>query len=454
MTARDVPDFSVAPRDVPGSSVAPRDEPGFSVYPRDEPGFSVHPRDVRTALRKSSLIDSFLCCRFSFSPYMACGHGCRYCDGRAEKYWVEGDFERDIVVRRNLPLLLRAEIPRLRERAPIGIGSGITDAYQPLEKDQGLMRECAAVLSDNPFPVTLLTKSSLVCRDIDLWEKVNRGSSFILNMSIATLDESVRRRFEPGASPISERLETLSAFRKSGIAVGVMAMPLLPFISDSEQDIHDLVQTLKDAGAAFVMPAGLTLRPGRQKDFYMKEIGESFPGLVERYREVYAEELQSGAAARAYRTALAGRTSSATKGSGVPFLLPHLLYRERVPLYDELHLLLQHMAELYSARNVSVDGLKNASRRYAEWLLQKKRIFNRKRSLMQRDIEEDTRAFFGSDAAAETLGNEKLAGFLRSVALERRVFDYLTLTLSPPAGQSAAGGPPAGPSPAGPSSAS
>jgi DNA repair photolyase len=361
---------------------------------------------------------------------MACGHGCRYCDGRAEKYWVEGDFERDIVVRRNLP--------RLRERAPVGIGSGITDAYQPLERKRGLMRECAAILGDHPFPVTLLTKSSLICRDIDLWEKVNRGSSFILNMSIATLDETVRRRFEPGASPIAERLETLRTFRKRGMAVGVMAFPLLPFISDGEQDIRVLIETLKDSGAAFVMPGGLTLRPGRQKDFYMMHLAEAYPGLVERYREIYGEERKSGASTRRYRDGLAKRIASGTKGSGVPFLLPHALYRERVPLYDELHLLLQHMAELYGARRVPVGGLKSATRLYADWLLQKKRFFNRKRSLRQEDLEEDTRALFTTGDARTLLRNERLAAFLRSVALERRVFDYLTLSLSPPSSPSPA----------------
>ena len=86
---------------------------------------------MRTALRRSPLIEGFLCCRYSFSPYMACGHGCRYCDGRAEKYWVEGDFERDIVVRGNVPRLLGEELPRLRERAPIGIGSGIAMPTSP-----------------------------------------------------------------------------------------------------------------------------------------------------------------------------------------------------------------------------------------------------------------------------------------------------------------------------------
>lgn len=413
----------------------------------DAGDFSVHPREVRKALRSSLLIDSFLCCRFSFSPYMACGHGCRYCDGRAEKYWVEGDFERDIVVRSNLPRLLRQELPRLRERAPVGIGSGITDAYQPLEGKQGLMRECAAILADHAFPVSLLTKSSLVSRDIDLWEKVNRSSRFILYMSIATLDETVRRRFEPGASPIAERLDTLRAFRKRGMAVGVMAIPLLPFISDGEQDIRVLVETLKDAGAAFVMPGGLTLRPGRQKDFYMKHLAANYPELVERYREIYgvpvervrpyAEERPSGACTKQYRDGLSARIASATMGTGVPFLLPHALYRGRVPLYDELYLLLQHMTELYSARSVPVAGLKSAARRYAEWLLMKKRIFNRKRSLRQEDLEEETRTLFAAGDAPALLKNEKLACFLREVALERRVFDYLSLTLSPPSSPAA-----------------
>jgi DNA repair photolyase len=394
-------------------------------------GCSVHVRDVHRALRASPLVDPFLCCRFSFSPYMACGHGCSYCDGRAEKYWVEGDFERDIVVRGNLPLLLRDELPKLRERAPIAIGSGITDAYQPLERNTKMMRDCAAVLADHGIPVSLLTKSSLVSRDIDLWERVNRGSGVILNMTIATLDEEVRRRFEPGASPIAERVETLRAFRRRGMTVGVMAMPLLPFISDGEQDIRALVETLKDAGAAFVMPGGLTLRPGRQKDFFMAALAKHFPGLVERYRDIYREERPSGASTRQYRDDLARRIESAMKKAGVPFLLPHVVYRDRLPLYDELYLLLHHMEELYAARNVPVGALKSATKRYADWLLQRKRLFNRKRSLQQGEIEEEIRGLFVTGGAEELLGNQKLAVFLRSVVLERRVFDYLTLTLSP-----------------------
>jgi hypothetical protein len=180
------------------------------------------------------------------------------------------------------------------------------------------------------------------------------------------------------------------------------------------------------------MPAGLTLRPGRQKDFYLERLGEMYPGLVERYREIYAEERPSGACTRRYRRGLAERIASATRDTGVPWLLPHALYRDRVPLYDELHLLLQHMVELYAARRVPVSGLTRAAGRYADWLLQKKRIFNRKRSLRQEELEEEVRALFSTGKAGGLLGNEKLTVFLRSVALERRVFDYLSLSLSAP----------------------
>lgn len=400
--------------------------------PGGEDGFCVHPREVRRALRRSPLIEPFLCSRYSLSPYMACGHGCAYCDGRAEKYWVEGVFDRDIVVRRNLPALLREELPGLRETAPIAIGSGITDAYQPLERTEGLTRECAAILADHELPVSVLTKSALVQRDIDAWSTVNRGPGFILNLSIATLDEGVRRRFEPGASSIAERLQALRAFRERGVPVGVVAMPLLPFISDGEEDIRALVAVLKDAGAAFVMPAGLTLRPGRQKEFYLQRVGEAYPDLLPRYREIYAENRASGTCTRSYDAALRRRAASASLEAELPFLLPHACYRSRLPLYDEIHLLLQHMAELYQARRVSTEALVGATGRYADWLLQKKRVFNRRRSLTQEGLEEETRALFAGAGGPDLLKNEKLAAFLRQVAIDRKIFDYTSLSLSAP----------------------
>jgi len=392
-------------------------------------GPRAHPREVRAALRRAPLVDAFLCCRYSFSPYMACGHGCAYCDGRAERYWVQGVFDRDIVVRENVAGLLARELPRLRERAPVALGSGITDAYQPLEKTRGLTRECARVLSDHGLPVSVLTKSALVLRDLDTWDAVNRRGGFILNLSITTLDESVRRRFEPGASSIAERLEAMKAFGARGIPVGVMAMPLLPFISDGDAEVRALLAVLKEAGAIFVITGGLTLRPGRQKDFFLQRLGETCPDLVPRYREIYAEERPSGSSTRSYRALVEARFAAAARELDLPFLLPHAWYRGRLPLYDEVHLLLQHLVEIYRARGVQTRPLEDSARRFAGWLLGRKREFNRRRSQTQEALEAQVRELFQGPGACGLLGNEKLASFLRAVAVDRRILDYRSLSL-------------------------
>ncbi len=390
-----------------------------------------HYRDIKKAIKTSVMAESFLCCRYSFSPYMACGHGCRYCDGRAEKYWVEGSFERDIVVRRNLVETLRNELARLRERAPIAIGSGITDSYQPIESTERLMREAALLLAENPFPVSVLTKSALVLRDVDAWSRVNARGGFALNMTIVTLDDEVRRTFEPGASSIGERLGALKAYHDLGCATGIYAMPLLPYLSDGEEDIRSLCAAAKEVGAGFIMFGGLTLRPGRQKECFMEELRRSHPDLVGPYEELYSEQRASGNSRWEYRNLLGRRIRDVMRDAGIPSLIPHWIYRTRMPLYDELYVLLLHMAELYGNRGARTEGLREATGRYAAWLTGRKREFNRKRRLRQEELEAELRGLFEAGSFAALLGNAKLDSFLRAVALDRQVFDYVTLKLQP-----------------------
>ncbi|WP_455382625.1 radical SAM protein, partial [Salinispira pacifica] len=202
----------------------------------------IHERAAARALRRSRLPEPFFCARYSFSPYQGCGHGCLYCDGRAERYYVEGDFSRDIAVRINLPELLAREIGLARERAPVAVGSGVSDAYQPAEKRMRLTRACAEVIESSGLPVILATKSSLVERDLDIWSRVNRQAGFVLLMSINTTDELLRSRMEPGASSISDRFQTLRRFKDAGCGTGILAMPLLPFLSDAPASIERLVE--------------------------------------------------------------------------------------------------------------------------------------------------------------------------------------------------------------------
>jgi len=386
----------------------------------------IHPRAVSTALRRSDLSGTFLVGKYALAPYMACGHGCAYCDGRAERYWVEGDFERDIVARRNLPDLLSAELPRLREPGFVTLGSGITDAYQPVEADERLTRRCAEVLAGHAFPVTVITKSALALRDLDLWTAVNERSRFLLVVSLVHPDDRTRAEFEPGASSVEERLELLRAFRAAGCATGALAMPLLPGLTDGPREVRRLYERLVDAGVDFIQPGGLTLRPGRQKDYFMRRLRRTHPDLVARYDDLYRENRACGAPLAAATATLDELTRAEGRRAAVPGLVPHHVYSGMLAAYDEAAVLLRHMSELYSSAGVETARLRAATARYLERLTARKREYNRHPSWDYRELSEEILA---PEALESMTGNDRLAALLRRVLLERAVFDYTTLRL-------------------------
>ncbi len=251
--------------------------PHLELFPSQDDGSASGHGPRQRLLRAADLPDTFTHSLYKVAPYKGCAHGCKYCDGRAERYYFEGIFEKDIEIRGYLPDRLALELPNVRERGMIAFGSGVTDPYQPEEGRQRLMGRCAELLESdmNPgLPALVMTKSALVLRDLAQWKRLNEKAGFILLVSLATLDENLRRAMEPGASPIQERLEALRAFRREGCSVGVLAMPLLPHLSDSRTSICALLEACASIPVDFIMPAGLTLRPGRQKDCYLNALGQ------------------------------------------------------------------------------------------------------------------------------------------------------------------------------------
>lgn len=382
-----------------------------------------HPREVKTILRKRDLVDAYFVGKFAFSPYHACAHGCLYCDGRAERYFVQGEFDQDIVVRTNAPEMLDAELARLRERGIVFIGSGVSDAYQPLEADERLMERCARILCERSIPVTLLTKSPLVLRDIDLWENLHRRAGFLLMMSFSTLDEGIRASLEPRAGAIEERMQVLERFKARGMPVGVAAMPLLPFLSDSGESIAAMAGRFGALGVDFALPGGLTLRPGRQKRSFLEALNRDHPDLADRYAHLYGEDRPSGAPRAAYSRDLQRRAHRAFLAAGLPCLVPHRLYRDRLPAYDEIDVLMQQMRLIYGGQPAAVGRLEAAMERYRSWLRGRKSAFNRRRSLRGTDIEGEIRTMAEGSDLERLIGNAKLTEFLRGVIIERRVFD-------------------------------
>jgi len=366
--------------------------------------------------------------KFRFSPYMACGHRCIYCDGRHEKYHVEGDFDSDIVVRENAPELLEQELQRLREPGPVCISSGISDPYQPLEEQLQLTAQCAEVLSRYNHPVIIHTKSALVLRDIDHWEKVHRKSGFTLMISLALTDDGVRSRLEPGASSVEDRLKALDEFGKRGMHTGILAMPFIPFLTDSAEQMSRLIHTAKQFSVQFAIPGLLTLKKGKQKDHFLTTFEKQYPHVYSKLVDLYAGENFYGNASSAYLESFYESCRAAWTSGSMDDLVPHGVFQGQFSLYDEFTILLKDMVTLFGRKGIDVVRLKAGSKNYSRWLLPRTSFYARRRSQSYTSLDEELREMARAGTLAEITGNEKLADFLADVA-GGAVLNYQTLEL-------------------------
>lgn len=306
------------------------------------PGVTWRERDVKSVLLVRSATDAWFVAPYGLNLYRGCEHGCAYCDGRAEKYHVEGDFARDIVVKRNALDLVPRELDRLPEPGFLFVGGGVSDSWQPAEVRYRLARGVLELALDRGIPVHVLTKSALVERDLDLLERIAARSRAILCFSIQTVDEGLRQAMEPGAAPLETRWRILRDARARGIATGVMASPVLPGLSDTPEAIDALVARAAAEGVRFVLGSGLTLRPGVQKDAMFAAVARIRPDLLPGYEKVYRSDRQSGVANPIYYQRVAARFKQALARHAMPAVLPLDVWRGFVPRYVEVALRLDH----------------------------------------------------------------------------------------------------------------
>ena len=397
--------------------------------------------EAKTAIGKGSLPEAFLTSLYRVTaPYRGCGHGCRYCDGRAEKYYVEGDFERDISVRANLPELAARDVAigiAAKEFGAACIGSGVTDVYQPIERDLKLTRRTLEALVPAQIPIVILTKNKLILRDFDILSKFPRA---LVIVTVTTVNESHAALLEPGASTPAERLDVVARAKEAGFMSGIMAMPFCPGISDSPESVGAVIDAAEKARADFVYPGGLTLRPGKQKDVFFKLVDEAFPELRPLYEELYRENRQSGAPLVQRSAPLAREWDRILRARGMPQMIPHALYRELLSPADSLFVLFCHMENLFAMRGVDTRPLHAAAERFAEWIKEERSALRRKRVTVvpsdpfpvSRILDEKFAALCASPASLErVIGNEKLAQLGAEVA-RGAVFDYASLALKLP----------------------
>ncbi|MDR0920025.1 MAG: radical SAM protein [Oscillospiraceae bacterium] len=221
-----------------------------------------------------------------FNLYRGCTHGCIYCDARSKCYQFNHDFE-DIEVKQSASEILEKQLRNKRKIGMLSTGA-MCDPYMSVEKDLRLTRRCLEVIERYGFGVSLLTKSNLVLRDLDLFKRINEQARCVVQMTLTTYDEDLCRIIEPNVSTTYERFKALEIMRDNGIETGVWLCPVLPWINDFFENIKGLLDYCLKAKVKSIVwfDSGLTLREGNREYFY-EQLDRHFPGLKQRYIQTY-----------------------------------------------------------------------------------------------------------------------------------------------------------------------
>ena len=227
---------------------------------------------------------------WTINPYRGCSHACVACFARPTHTYLDmnagRDFETKIVVKVNAPEVLRRQLASKRWKGEaIALGTN-TDPYQRAEGRYRLMPGIIEAMIEYRNPFSILTRGSLMLRDLPLLVEAGKVAEVSTAFSIPTLDEEAWRRTEPGSPHPRARMEAVAALNEAGVPCGVMVAPLLPGITDDPEGIRTVVEAAIDAGATHVSPILLHLRPGVREE-YMRWLAGNYPDLVPRYEQMY-----------------------------------------------------------------------------------------------------------------------------------------------------------------------
>jgi DNA repair photolyase len=228
--------------------------------------------------------------RWTINPFRGCTHACAYCFARPTHTYLDlnarEDFEREIVVKVNVPELVRAELRRPSwKREHVALGTN-TDPYQWVEGRYRLMEGIWEAMRDFANPCSVLTKSPLLLRDLALFRELAERTEFTASLSIPTLDERAWRATEPHTPHPRKRVEAAAELVRNGIPTGVLVAPLIPGVNDEPAQVEELLGLLGEAGVESVSGIGLHLR-GEVKEIWFDWLRQHRPDLLPRYRRLY-----------------------------------------------------------------------------------------------------------------------------------------------------------------------
>lgn len=223
---------------------------------------------------------------YNMNLFRGCSHGCIYCDSRSECYG--NDAFDTVMVKKDVLTILEREL-RSKRRTGVVMNGAMTDPYNPIEKQLEVTRGALALLDRYGFGVGFATKGILAVRDIDLLQRIHEHSPVLCKFTITAADDALARQIEPHAPSSSARFEAMARLSAAGLFTGILLMPVLPEITDTWENIHQILLKTKEAGGQFVYCSyGMTLRD-RQRDYYYQCLDALYPGMKERYIRRYSQ---------------------------------------------------------------------------------------------------------------------------------------------------------------------
>lgn len=240
--------------------------------------------ETKTVLQKVKNPEEWFGIDYNMNLYKGCCHKCIYCDSRSNCYQVE-NFD-TVRSKENVIEILNKELKSKRKKGVIGIGA-MSDSYNPFEKQYEITRKALKLISYYNFGISIETKSNLITRDIDLFKEINLKADVILKFTITTADDALSKIIEPGVCVSSERLKAMKKLSDNGLFVGTLLTPIIPFITDTEENIRNIIKLSAENGAKFVFSmGGVTLRDN-QREYFYEQLDKSFPSLKEKYIKTF-----------------------------------------------------------------------------------------------------------------------------------------------------------------------
>jgi len=223
--------------------------------------------------------------------YRGCCHGCIYCDSRSECYGID-NFD-TVRAKENALAILESELRSRRRTGLVSVGA-MSDSYNPFEEQERLTRGALELYARYGFGAAIDTKSPLAARDGDILREIMKRAPAAVSFTVTCADDGLSRKIEQNVAPTSRRLEALASLSAQGIPCGVLLMPILPFINDTEENLLGILRMAKEAGAKWAFSfgvLGVTLR-GNQRLHFLRKAEEQFPGIRRRYIAAYGERYE------------------------------------------------------------------------------------------------------------------------------------------------------------------